>query len=205
MRLTSILLALSLVACGPTYMRGSEVAGLDDPAMGTGLDKRDLQRLLRSNIESLRESEEVRGWVASGKKPRIAIHPIANETSEHIESSLQALLSDIETYLVDSAAFTVISLERQQQLLVDVARQNGAGFDPSRIAEYNRQLGAEYYVTGKVASSDERTAEARRVQYFMYLQVIEVATGAIRWQHKSEITKALAWVPVNDGMRLVSR
>jgi hypothetical protein len=56
--------------------------------------------------------------------------------------------------------------------------------------EYNRQLGAAYYITGKVFSADERTREGRRVQYFMFTQLIEVATSAVVWQHKSALTKA---------------
>jgi len=43
----------------------------------------------------------------------------------------------------------------------------------------------------KIAAADERTAGARRVQYFLFMQVIEVSTGAIRWQHKAYVTKAL--------------
>jgi TolB-like protein len=200
------LLPLALVGCGgPTYQRGADNPGLDDPAMSTGLDKRDLQRLLSENLGALRESREMKAWLDAGTKPRVAIYPIANETSEHVESALQAMLSDVETYLVESGAFTVISVERQQQMLADIQRQHGGGFDPTKVAEYNKQLGAEYYVTGKVQSSDERSAEARRVQYFMYLQVIEVATSAIRWQHKSEVTKALAGLPLDGEGRLASR
>ena len=43
----------------------------------------------------------------------------------------------------------------------------------------------------RVLTSDERTEDARRVQYFFFMQVIEVETGAIRWQHKAYATKML--------------
>jgi hypothetical protein len=42
-----------------------------------------------------------------------------------------------------------------------------------------------------VYSADERQDEERRVQYFLFLQVIEAATGAIVFQNKSSVTKAL--------------
>ncbi len=186
-----LLLLLAVVGCGPTYVRGSETPGLDDAAMSTGLDKRDLQSLLHDNLSALRSSDEMREWLAKGAKPRIAIYPIMNETSEHAESQLDAMLSDIESYLVESNAFTVISLERQREMMAEVEKQHGGGFDPKNVAAYNKQLGADYFVTGKVFSSDERTAEARRVQYFMFLQIIEVSTSAIKWQHKSGLTKGL--------------
>lgn len=186
-----LLLGTLVTGCsGKEYVRGSEVSNLDDPAMSTGLDKRDLETLLHESLQSLLTSPIAHKWDQDKNKPRIAIYPLANETSEHVDSQLQALLSDIETFLVNSQLVSVISVERQQQMLAEVEKQHGGGFDPSHIVEYNRQLGAEFYITGKVFAADERTKEGRRVQYFMFLQVIEVATSAIAWQHKSSPTKA---------------
>jgi hypothetical protein len=84
-----------------------------------------------------------------------------------------------------------VSVERQQQMVAEVEKQHGGGFDPNHIAEYNRQLGAKYYLTGKVFTADERTEDERRVQYFMFMQLIEVATSAVAWQNRAAFTKAL--------------
>jgi hypothetical protein len=165
--------------------------GLDDPAMGTGLDKRDLKKLLADNLGVLNNSGLMNEWRSGGKKPQVAIYPLANETTEHGDSQLDSLLSDIEGWLVESNSVTVISLERQRQMMAEVDKQHGGGFDPNRIAQYNKQLGTEFYFTGKVYAADERTDDARRVQYFMHLQVIEVATSAVRFQNKAEVTKAI--------------
>lgn len=185
-------MAISQLACSnPTPVRGAEVEGIDDPAMSTGLDKRDLQKLMHDNMEAFIHSPLVAEWSQKGEKPRVAIYPLANETSEHIDSQLDALLSDIESYLVNSNKVTVISVERQRQMMNEIAKQHGGGFDPSQVAEVNAQLGAAYYITGKVFTSDERSEDERRVQYYMFIQVIEVATSAIRFQHKSELTKGI--------------
>jgi len=42
-----------------------------------------------------------------------------------------------------------------------------------------------------VFSSDERQSNERRVQYFMFIQVLEVETSAILFQYKTAVTKAL--------------
>jgi uncharacterized protein (TIGR02722 family) len=184
--------ATCVVGCGgPSYVRGSEVEDLDDPAMSTGLDKRDLQKLLHDNLKSLMTSPAARIWNEAKDKPRLAIYPIANETTEHIDSPLKALLSDIESFMVDSQLVTVISLERQRQMMAEIDRQHGGGYDPTKISTYNKQMGAQIFITGKVYSSAERSDDERRVQYFMYLQVLDVETGVIKWQHKSELTKGL--------------
>lgn len=182
----------SLVGCGgPEYVRGSETPGLDDNAMSTGLDKRDLEQLLHENLKSMMSHPVAHAWAQDRSRPTFAIYPMANETSEHVDSSLQALLGDIETYMVNTGLVTVVSVERQRQMIAEIEKQHGGGFDPNHIAEYNRQLGAKFYLTGKVFTSDERTEDARRVQYFMFMQLIEVATSGVIWQNKAALTKGM--------------
>ena len=93
--------------------------------------------------------------------------------------------------MVDSNLVTVISVERQRQMIEEVEKQHGGGFDPKHMAAYNAQMGAKYYVTGKVFTADERAFGERRVQYFMFMQLIDVSTSAVLWQHKVEFTKAI--------------
>lgn len=185
------LVASFAAACGPAYVRGTQDPSIDDPAMSTGLDKRDIQQLLHENLKHLMASPIANRWNTDRTRPTLAIYPLANETSEHIDSQLQALLSDVETFMVNSGLVTVVSVERQAQMIAELEKQHGGGFDRNHMADYNKQLGAQYYVTGKVFTSDERVNDERRVQYFMFMQVIEVATSAVVWQNKSEVTKGL--------------
>jgi PBP1b-binding outer membrane lipoprotein LpoB len=104
---------------------------------------------------------------------------------------LSAALSETEEWLVNSGVVTVIARERQDQLIKEVEKSRGGVFNPDHVAEYGRQLGAKFFVTGKVQAADERTDDARRVQYFFFMQVLEVETSAIKWQKKAYVTKAL--------------
>jgi hypothetical protein len=52
-------------------------------------------------------------------------------------------------------------------------------------------MGVKYFITGKVGASDERTVDARRVQYFIFMQVIDSETSEIRWQQRAFVTKAV--------------
>ena len=187
-----VAVALTMTACGgKSYVRGTEVSGLDDPAMSTGLDKRDLQKLLHQNMKALLSSPLAHQWNKEGKTSKVAIFPIANETTEHVDSQLQALLSDVEERMVKSQLVRVISVERQRQMIAEIEKQHGGHFNPDHVVQYGKQLGAQYYITGKVFASDERSAEGRRVQYFMHMQVIAVETSEILWQNKADVTKAL--------------
>ena len=83
------------------------------------------------------------------------------------------------------------ALAMQRALVEELKLQQSAVFEQDKAAQLGRQLGAQYFVTGKMASADEKTDGERRVQYFLYMQVIEVETGAIRWQNKAALTKGL--------------
>ena len=183
-------LGIAAVGCGPKAVRGEDVAGLDDQAMSTGLDKRDLQKMLHDNMNALQSAPVVARW-QSEKDPTVSVLPLRNETTEHIDSQLDSLISDVETTLVNAGHVKVISLESQPQLMEQVRRQYQDGFDQSKIAGWGRQIGVRYVVTGKVFSSDERQDKERRVQYFMFIQVLEVETSAILFQYKTAVTKAL--------------
>lgn len=189
--LCSALILAGLVGCGgPKAVRGEDVAGLDDQAMSTGLDKRDLQKLLHQNMDALQASAVVKRW-ESENRPTIAIMPLRNETSEHIDGELQALGSDVETILVNAGHVRVVSLERQGQVIEEVRKQYGDAYDPAAISRWGKQVGARYFFTGKVFTSDERMSEERRVQYYMFTQVLDAETSDILFQYKSSITKAI--------------
>ena len=83
------------------------------------------------------------------------------------------------------------SADVRDKLLAELRTQQGKEFDQARAVSMGRQLGVAYFVTGRVVDNAERTADARRVQYFMFMQALDVATGAIVWQNEAAITKAL--------------
>jgi penicillin-binding protein activator len=189
----ALILAALTVGCGgpqPTYVRGSEVRGLDEPAMGLGLDMRDLEQLMGENMASMTSSY----WFqTTGVAPpaTVAVLPMRNETSEHIDGQLEALLGMVETELVHSGRFTVVSHALREDIIDEMRLQQGAEFDPSLAVQIGRQLGVRYFITGRVYDSAERAVDMRRVQYFMFMQVIDVETGAIVWQNQSNLTKGI--------------
>jgi TolB-like protein len=176
----------------PKAVRGSDTPGLDYAAMGTGLDRRDLSQLLRQNLDKMRASRVYTQW-GSESRPPVTVLPIQNETSEHIDSALGALISEVETSLVNEAPVRVVSIETQKQLMEEIQRQQHSqgAFDPSQVASWGKQLGARYVITGRVHSTDERSTNAHRVQYYLFLRVVSVETSEILFQNEAEVTKAI--------------
>lgn len=189
----AVLVGLSVaVGCssGPKVVRGSEDAGLDQEALSTGLDRTDLKKMLRENMEALQASALVKRWEQE-QRPSVAVLSMRNETSEHIDSALQALISEVETTLVNAGHVRVISQENQPELVSMVRNQQSDAFDAAHVATLGRQVGVRYFVTGRVNSVDERGKDARRVQYFLFMRVLDAETSDILWQNSAEITKAL--------------
>jgi uncharacterized protein (TIGR02722 family) len=179
-------------ACGggPKAVRGSDVAGLDDEAMGTGLDRRDLQLMLHENMESLQNSALVKRW-ESENRPAVAVLQMRNDTSEHIDSVLNALITEVETTLVNAGHVRVISRDSQPEMIAEVEKQQSDAFDASTVSRLGNQVGVRYFVTGRVYNADERQSGERRVQYFLFMRVLDVESGDILWQNSAAVTKAI--------------
>ncbi len=186
-------LSVASSACGgkkARAVRGSEVAGLDDQAFGTGLDRRDLQQMLKENMDALQSSAVVKRWEGE-ERPSVAVLSMRNDTSEHIDSALAALITEVETVLVNSGHVRVISRDSQPEMVAEVRSQQSDAFDASTVARLGHQVGARYFVTGRVHSVDERQAGERRVQYFLFMRVLDVETAEVLWQNSASVTKAI--------------
>jgi uncharacterized protein (TIGR02722 family) len=187
--------ALILAGCAPKAIRGGEgtaAPDLDRRAMSVTLDRDDITYLVADYLERLEPSpfwqQTIKG---AAKQPIVAIWPIQNATSQHLDDQMLMLLSSIETSLVNTGAVRVVARSRQEELAREIGIQQGAAFDPTSARELGRQLGAQYFFTGKVTSVDERLSRTRRVQYTLFLQVIEIETGLILFQNEVARSKAL--------------
>lgn len=190
----AMIAAMALSSCAPVVSRGGPGTlnpGLDEAPLSTKLDRKDLDYLVEQNLSALYSSSFWTGEVAGRSRPFVTIFPIRNDTSRHVDDELATLLASIETSLVNSGAVHVVSRERQSQMLAEIDYQNGAGMDAATAAKIGRQLNAKYYITGKLGAVDERLKNTRRVQYSLFLQVIDVETSLIKFQHESIRSKAV--------------
>ena len=180
--------------CAATAMRGGEGTAnpdLDRPAMSVTLDRDDITYLVADYLKRLEASPFWQHTIKSAAQPPIvAIWPIQNATTQHLDDQMLTLLSSIETALVNTDRVRVVDRSSQESLAREIGIQQGAVYDPRTAQRLGRQLGAQYFFTGKITSVDERLNNVRRVQYTLFLQVIEIETGLIRFQN--EVTRSKA-------------
>jgi uncharacterized protein (TIGR02722 family) len=184
-----------LTGCGPKAVRGGAGTGnpeLDELAMSVKLDRADIEYLVSQNIRALSTSKLWNNTIEKAETPPVlAIWAIQNATSQHIDDQMNALLASIETYMVNSGDVRVVSRERQQKLVNELRLQQSEMYDPQTIGRIGKQLGAAYFVTGKISSVEERLKKTRRVQYSLTLQVLEIETGLIVFQNEASRSKAV--------------
>ncbi len=187
--------AILLGGCAQQAIRGGEGTDnpdLDAPALSVKLDREDINYLVADYLGALESSrfwqQEIR---KRGDRPLVAIWPIQNATSQHIEDQLLTLLSSIETALVNTGDVRVVARSRQAELAKEVGLQQTSAYDASTAREIGRQLGVKYFFTGKITSVEERLNKLKRVQYSLFLQVIEIETGMIEFQNEVTRSKAI--------------
>ncbi|OHB64605.1 MAG: hypothetical protein A2Y76_13910 [Planctomycetes bacterium RBG_13_60_9] len=160
--------------------------------MSIGLDLKDIEYLASENVAEFKKSDIWKETILKAPTPPlVAMWPIWNATTQHIDDQIAAMLSSVETYLVNSGRIQVVSRERQQELVNELRLRQSDIYDQATAGKLGRQLGAQFFVTGKVTSVDERLKKTRRVQYSLILQVIEVETGQIKFQNEETRSKAL--------------
>lgn len=187
--------ALLVAGCAPRVVRGgpgTTQPDLDRAAMSVQLDRDDITYLVADYLERLEASafwqRTVRG---AAQPPIVAIWPIQNATTQHMDEQILTLLSSIETALVNTGAVRVVERSRYNEITRELGLQQGAAYDPTTARQLGRLLGAQYWFTGKITSVDERLSGTRRVQYSLFLQVVEIENGLIHFQNEVTRTKAL--------------
>ena len=192
-RWLTVVLMLVAAACGPTFRRASEDPEIDRAALSVRLDRVDLELALDGWIDGFESSPFVARVGALEERPTIAILSISNETSEHIGSALDNLLSSAETKLVQSGRWRVVdnTTLTGNAILAERVRSLGDDVDPETIAALGSELGIHYFINGRVGETAEKTSSTRRVQYFLYLRVTNVATREVEWQEQIDITKQI--------------
>ncbi len=155
--------ALASSACGgKEYVRGANDPSIDQPAMSTGLDKDDIERTLQTLLNQMRAAPIMDDWrVKAGQsnKQTVAIAPFQNETDEHIDSQLDAMVRDRDV-------FVNAQITRRGSISPGGHDSPGRGaqhlvFDPRHIPQYGKQLGVQFYITGKVGASSTSAPRTR--------------------------------------------
>jgi uncharacterized protein (TIGR02722 family) len=189
------LMPLLLAGCAPQAVRGGPGTAnpdLDAAAMSVTLDREDITYMVADYLERLESSAFWQKTIKGAPRPPVtAIWPIQNSTTQHLDEQMLTLLSSIETALVNTGDVRVVDRASQESLAREIGIQQGAIYDPASARKLGRMLGAQYFFTGKITGIDEKLNNQRRVQYSLFLQVVEIETGLLHFQNEVTRSKGL--------------
>jgi len=145
----------------------------------------DLQMIAEKMVNSLLATP----LLQSGKQPVIYVHRVQNRTDEHIDTS--SITDKIKVTLLKSGRvrFSAVG-EVNDEILRQLEYQTRSGaVDPATAKSFGRQVGADYFLYGEIASIRKRSARVEDVYFKITLNLVNIGSGLIEWADEKEIRK----------------
>ena len=121
------------------------------------------------------------------RKPAIIISLFTNGTDEHID--MLSLTNKIRTDLIKSGEFRFLN-ERLRKALAKEYEYQAAGYvDPETAKSKGRQIGADWMISGHIASIRQPVGKREVVYYKVTMEVTDIETSEITWADEVEVKK----------------
>jgi len=123
--------------------------------------------------------------------PVIVVGGIYNESSEHINTDI--FMNAIEQAFIESGEIMIaaggasrgeVRSEREDQIVFA---------SPETAAEFGREIGADFVMTGNIGSIVDEEGDTRSIYYKVSLELIDVETAIKSWMGSLEIKKMIEW------------
>jgi|GEM_PF-3355308 len=166
------------------------VPGAGQP-LKVALEREDISALVADYMTRLQASAFWQQTVCNlEKRPTVAVWPVQNTVAQRLDDQIPFLLWAVESSLVTTKKASVVDQKNLQEAAEKSAIDKGAAVDSATAAKLGRQLGAGYFVSGRLGSAEVKVNTERQVRFSLFLQVLDVDTGLIRFQSEVVIDKA---------------
>ncbi|OPL20059.1 MAG: hypothetical protein AVO35_00975 [Candidatus Aegiribacteria sp. MLS_C] len=123
--------------------------------------------------------------------PVIVVGGIYNESSEHINTDL--FMNEIERSLLESGEVQIAAGGSSREEIRDERYQQGIFASPESAAEFGREIGADFVMTGDIGSIVDEEGDTRSIYYQVSLELVDVETALKAWMGSLEIKKIIEW------------
>ncbi|MBN2586473.1 MAG: penicillin-binding protein activator LpoB [Candidatus Fermentibacteraceae bacterium] len=123
--------------------------------------------------------------------PVIVVGGIYNESSEHINTNL--FMNEIERSLLESGDVQIAAGGTSRQEIRTERYDQSIFASPETAAEFGREIGADYVMTGDIGSIVDEEGGTRSIYYQISLELIDVETALKTWMGSLEIKKIIEW------------
>ena len=123
--------------------------------------------------------------------PVVVVGGVRNQSTEHI--NVDVFMSEIERSLLNSGEFQIAAGGRERDEVRGERGDQSVFASPATAAEFGREIGANYVLTGTVNSIEDREGSTRVIFYQVNLEMIDVETALKVWMGSTEIKKVIEW------------
>lgn len=177
---------VALSACGQkrVYTKGKYIDPDEVILLSDKFVESDLQIIADRLSESLLASELV---AEQRDKPAIIISLFTNGTDEHID--VLSLTSKIRTDLLQSKRFRFLNERLRKALAKEYEYQSSGFVDPETAKLRGKQIGADWVISGHIASIRQPVGKKEVVYYKVTMEVTDISTSEILWADEVELKK----------------
>ncbi|MBY0433923.1 MAG: penicillin-binding protein activator LpoB [Cyclobacteriaceae bacterium] len=186
MKLTrAVFLFILLSSCARSVTRVDPSQSMDLSGRWNDTDSREVANAM---IADLLASEKFKAYAKEvGKKPAIIVGLVRNKTSEHIDAD--NYIKKIELAIFNSGVADLVESDTfRDKLRVERAQQQDFA-DPSTIAQWGKETGANLMLFGDMTSETDVYQKRRVVNYITTLFLTDMETNKRVWYGQKEIKK----------------
>lgn len=125
------------------------------------------------------------------QEPVILVGGVYNESSEHINTGI--FMNEIERALLSSGRVQIAAGGASRDEVRGERTDQQIFASPSTAAQFGREIGADFVMTGSVASIVDEEGDTRVIYYQVSLELINVETALKSWMGSTEIKKIIEW------------
>ena len=179
-------LLLVTSGCGPKAFTKGEY---DDPNRVELLDDKfneaDMQQMAQATIQAMVACK----YVANAAKPPVVIvERVQNRTEEHIDTV--SLTDMVRTALIQSGKVRFIN-KRERGTLDEEYQYEGDGgaTDPITAKHRGKQIGADYILSGDIATNVQQVGNDKYVYYKLTMNLTNLETSTIDCTQEKQLRK----------------
>lgn len=201
-RMLSGLLAVMGLATGlalaPAHARQGNTPGAQDldptqkgPVAGLGIEAQDIQSMSDRMVRDMLGNATLANRAVA---PRIIVDSayFTNESTQRINRNL--ITDRLRVGLNRASQGRMVFLARQNAAMIEQERElKREGVTDTGTTDLTRaQAGADYRLTGNIASTEARDARTGTLQRYTQIvfEMVDLESGAIEWSNSYEIARA---------------
>ena len=181
----SLVALVTLASCGPKAFTKGEY---DDPNRVELLDDKfneaDLQQMSKTVTDAMLSCPEVKD---AKKPPVVIVEKVKNKTEEHID--MESLTDQIRTQLIKSRKVKFVNKQERGTLEDEYSYNEGANVDKEKAKKRGRQTGADYIMSGAMATNIQQVGNDKYIYYKLTMNLTNTETSTIDCVEDRELRK----------------